>query len=41
MTCKEKILSDAYADAIIDYDLPERFSSPTEQDYCIYNLDDK
>lgn len=41
MTCKEKILSDAYADAIIDYDIPERFRSPTEPDYCIYNLDDK
>lgn len=41
MTCKEKILSDAYADVIVDYDIPEELRNPEESDYCRYDLDDR
>lgn len=41
MTCKEKILSDAYADVIVDYDIPEELRNPEEPDYCRYDLDDR
>lgn len=41
MTCKEKILSDAYADVIVDYDIPEALGNQTQRDYCRYELDDK
>ncbi|MBQ6805898.1 MAG: S8 family peptidase [Lachnospiraceae bacterium] len=41
MTCKERILSDAYADAIIDYDVSEALIEVPGPDNCIYDLDDR
>lgn len=41
MTCKEKILSDDYADIIIDYVLPEEALARQNIDYCFRALDDE
>lgn len=41
MTCKEKILSNDYADILIDYVLPEEALAEQEIDYCFRALDDE
>ncbi|MCM1145653.1 MAG: hypothetical protein NC318_05475 [Blautia sp.] len=41
MTCKEKILSNDYADIIIDYVLPEEALAQQEIDYCFRAVDDE
>ncbi len=40
MTCKEKILSDAYGDFILDYDIPIEIGIIPEET-CIYEIDKK
>ncbi|MCM1251936.1 MAG: S8 family peptidase [Clostridium sp.] len=41
MTCKERILSNDYADIIIDYVLPDDRLAQQEVDYCFQPLDDE
>lgn len=41
MTCKEKILSNDYADIIIDFVLPEEAVAEQEIEYCFRALDDE
>lgn len=41
MTCKEKILSNDYADIIIDFVLPEELLAQREIDYCFRQLDEE
>lgn len=39
MTCKEKILSDAYEDIIIDFSLSQEWVNLLQYDYCFRELD--
>lgn len=39
MTCKEKILSNDYADLITDYVLAEQLEGPDPVDYCFHRID--
>ncbi|MDE5933419.1 MAG: hypothetical protein K2H40_13210, partial [Lachnospiraceae bacterium] len=41
MTCKERILSNDYADIILDYALPESALTELGYDYCLSNIDDE
>ena len=41
MTCKEAILSNEYADIILDYTLPAEFLSRLNIDYCFRRIDDE
>ncbi|MCM1038900.1 MAG: S8 family peptidase [Roseburia sp.] len=41
MTCKERILSNDYADLIIDYVLPEEALARQEVDYCFRAIDEE
>ncbi len=41
MTCKERILSNDYADIIIDFILPEGSLAEQGLDYCIHTLDEE
>lgn len=41
MTCKERILSNEYADIILDFVLPDEFLSRINFDYCFRRLDDE
>ncbi|MBD5522596.1 MAG: S8 family peptidase [Lachnospiraceae bacterium] len=41
MTCKEKILSNDYADLILNYTRPGEFAEMVDLDYCIKSLDEE
>lgn len=41
MTCKERILSNDYADVILDFTLPDEFLGRLNLDYCFRKLDDE
>jgi hypothetical protein len=41
MSCREEILSNDYADVIIDYILPERFLEQIKTPFCFRELDDE
>lgn len=41
MTCKERILSNAYADVILDYNIESELLNLEVPDYCYYELDDE
>lgn len=41
MTCKERILSNAYADVILDYNIASELLNIEIPDYCYYELDDE
>lgn len=41
MTCKERILSNEYADVILDYTLPDELLTMLNPDYCFRRLDDE
>ena len=39
MTCKEKILSNEYADLITDYVIAEEMSASQPVDFCFHGID--
>ena len=39
MTCKERILSNDYADIIIDFQIPKLFQYQYDVDYCYHNVE--
>lgn len=41
MTCKERILSNEYADVIVDFTLPNEVLTMVNLDYCFRRLDDE
>ncbi len=38
MTCGERILSNDYADILVDYELPEEYGYAPDTDYCYHSL---
>ena len=40
MTCREKILSNDYADLITDYVVAEELSGTSPIDFCFHGIDD-
>ena len=40
MTCKEKILSNEYADLITDYVMADDLSATTPVDFCFHEIDE-